>query len=66
MPYVYVDIDMGSIDDDDLEVEYNKRFETSDERITLCAIYDKIITGKKDEAYSEMHDYLKNKLGKTL
>lgn len=69
---VDVEIDLEEIDDDDLIEEIESRgyeIHNPDQECAedeLIKIYKLITLNKKDEAIQEMHEYLREKLGRAL
>lgn len=71
MAYVTVDIDLDDFDDDEIRDEYKARglgdgLSLDDEMETLTRLRHMMLTGRKDEAYNLMYEYVRNKLGTAI
>lgn len=71
MPYVTVYVELDDFDDDDIRDEYESRnLETDDygftdnEMLTKAWLADR--TGRKDEAYAILREYMLDKLNKVI
>jgi len=68
---VDVDVDLDDFDDDEIRKEYEARGlgdgpSEGEEMETLTRLRHLMLTGKKDEAYNLMYEYVRNKLGTAI
>jgi len=69
MAIISIEINLDSIDTPSLIDELESRgidIDDGSEKELFEAIYGQIILGSKDKALETMHDFLREKLGKTL